>query len=249
LPVDLWVDYIQVVSDDFAALKVKDLHCSFAGCSPSRVLCVLIHVVQAQFELAKDAMATWVEAGGAQGSPAAAAAAAAAAQDAPPEPAAAEQPAAAPAAAALAGGAPVSHGDALTSLHDLPHNIRHMILECFADSDPGPLSAAVPIMRQAWGDRAVANWEALCSACSVQDPRMFDLMAAESPEPEAAPGSPGGLLQLDKALLELGESAQRASSVPSASMQMDSMGFVTACLGPVSIHQVGTASLLHLMLR
>jgi hypothetical protein len=48
-----------------------------------------------------------------------------------------------------------------------------------------------------------------------------------------------GPLSLDMSMLRMGEPAPRTLSSPTANMQMDSTGFVQACLGPVTIHQVG----------
>jgi hypothetical protein len=90
-----------------------------------------------------------------------------------------------------------------------------------------------------WGEQLPAIWEQLASYFRRPGPNPVKLPSATAAE-TVVRNSPTSPLELDQAMLHNGEASQRSQEISSsATLQLDSMGFVQGVTGLASIDKVG----------
>lgn len=195
--------------------------------------------MQAQFDLAKEAVAKQAvasSAGAVSGhSPAAAATAGAGASSRPPD----QGPPADPRSPSVA----ISRAQALAHLQSLPDGLKNCAITLLGQQqfDLQRMQQDIRVALQAkWGEQLPAIWEQLASYFRRPGPNPVKLPSATAAE-TVVRNSPTSPLELDQAMLRYGEPSQRLESRTPPWMQVDSMGFLDGLTAPQGTNMVSRA--------
>jgi hypothetical protein len=196
------------------------------------MLCVLPCVLQAQFDMANEAIAVPSGKEGAQ-------------CPATPAAAAAEQPTAEPSAPSTTAAATpppsttTTAADARAKLGLLPFDLFKKVTVCLHEGyhDVEQLaSETLAALKVQWGEQLHPIWQQLV-AMTCCKPRGW----YSSSQPGQFPCSPTSPLELDQAMLRYGEPSQRLESRTPPWMQVDSMGFLDGLTAPQGTNMVSRA--------
>jgi hypothetical protein len=188
---------------------------------------------QAQFDLAREAVAqqAMVSGAGAGGGTPSAAAAGASSTSQPP--------AAGPPADFHTTSVSVSTREAGLHWNSLPEGLKDNIALLLQQQQldvqhlPYYVRAA---LRAHWGEQLPTIWEALREVIRRSVPSLAKPGSASAADP--VPTSPASPLELDTAMLHYGETSHRFQTTSSASIQLDGMGFVQGVTGVRRIDKV-----------